>query len=42
MPDPKTFAEQLDACETGEEFGGVLWRLFHELEQRIDDERLEP
>jgi hypothetical protein len=43
MNDPKTLAEHLDAAESGEEFGGYLWRLFAYLEKEMeDDERLEP
>jgi hypothetical protein len=30
--DPKTLAEQLDATESGEEFGAVLMGLFSALE----------
>jgi hypothetical protein len=28
MTEPKTFAEQLDAAQTGEEFQAILMRLF--------------
>lgn len=37
-PKPKTVAEQFDACETREQFMGVLQNLFTVLEKAIDDE----
>jgi hypothetical protein len=36
MTEPRTLAEQLDATESGEEFGAVLMGLFAALE--ADDE----
>ena len=36
--EPKTWAEQLDAAETGEQFGAVLNNLFAALEKAKDDE----
>lgn len=38
MSEPKTIAEQLDAAESGEEFGRVLLGLFASLEKHSDDE----
>lgn len=35
---PKTLAEQLDAAQTGEEFGAVVMGLFGALERLKDDE----
>lgn len=37
MNDPKTVAEQLDAAESGEEFGNVILGLFAALEKLNDD-----
>jgi len=37
MSDPKTVAEQLDAAESGEEFGNVILGLFAALEKLKDD-----
>jgi hypothetical protein len=37
VTEPKTLAEQLDAAQTGEEFGGVLMGLFGYLEQARDE-----
>lgn len=36
--EPKTVAEQLDAAQTGEEFGAVLMRLFGALERARDED----
>ena len=36
--EPMTLAEQLDAAETGEEFGQVLMGLFSFLEKARDEE----
>jgi hypothetical protein len=36
--EPKTVAEQLDAAESGEEFGLVLQGLFGALERAMDEE----
>ena len=38
MSDPKTVAEQLDAAESGEEFGNVILGLFKTLEEKMDNE----
>lgn len=38
MSDPKTVAEQLDAAQTGEEFGSVILGLFGKLEKQMDVE----
>ena len=38
MSEPKTVAEQLDAAQTGEEFGSVILGLFNTLEKLMDDE----
>ena len=38
MTDPKTLAEQLDAAQTGEEFGSILGLFITALGQMDDDE----
>lgn len=38
MDEPKTIIEQLDAAESGEEFGQVLSGLFDALAKARDDE----
>jgi hypothetical protein len=38
MSEPKTVAEQLDAAQTGEEFGNVILGLFKTLEEKMDNE----
>jgi len=37
MGDPKTFAEKLDAAETGEQFGATIGALFTALEKAKDE-----
>ena len=38
VTEPKTVAEQLDAAQTGEEFGAVVMGLFTALEKAMEDE----
>lgn len=37
--EPKTVAEQLDAAQTGEQFGQVVLGLFATLEQAMDEQQ---
>jgi hypothetical protein len=39
MTEPKTVAEQLDAAQSGKEFGQVLQGLFANLEKQMDEEK---
>ena len=38
-PTPRTIAEQLDAAQTGEEFGQVLTGLFAALDRAREEDR---